>query len=316
MHDVLTGSDATVKLEFEHPAEVGLVSVIIPVGADPEGLEITLRSLQEHLPAGSFEVVVANDGADPAVAAVCARYPHVVELPLVPNRGPAAARNAAAAVTRGEILAFLDADLTVWPGWWESMQEALQSSDLACGNVEIDPRQITTFAHFYDSLVAFDVPRYVKHNHAVSGNLAIRRTALERVGGFDSRFRSGEDNEFGKRAHANGVDIRYAAQMGVYHPPRDTRAQYRKIYRVVVGRLQLAEQLPQRFGGYRLTPRLFVSLLVPPRHFLRSAVSWTDVPTSRRARVYAARYARNLYTLGAYVWVAARGADGRRHDLS
>ncbi len=315
MGEAATASDSSVELNFDEPARPGLVSIIIPVGADPEGLRITLRSIEENFPAGAFEVLVANDGADSATSAACREFPFVRELPLSPNRGPAAARNLAAQRSRGEVLAFLDADLSVWPQWWQAMQEALTQSDLACGDVQVDPDQIDTFAHYFDSLVAFDVPRYVARHHAVSGNLAIRRSALERVGGFDTRFRSGEDNEFGKRAHINGIDIRYAPQMGVYHPPRDTRAQYRKIYRVVVGRLQLASSLPDRFSGYRLTPRLVLSLLIPPRHFLRSSVSWSDIPASRRARVYLARYARNLYTLGALVWVTVRGPEGRRHDM-
>src|SRR5688572_18028130 len=98
------------------------ITVIIPVRADAEGLKITLNSLFRTAPEDqAFDIIVANDGADPLISAICAKSELVKEIKLTPNRGPGGARNEAIKQATAEIIAFLDADVEVQQGWWEAL---------------------------------------------------------------------------------------------------------------------------------------------------------------------------------------------------
>lgn len=87
------------------------ISVVIATRDRPEQLDRALRSLVLQT-FNDLEVVLVNDGgAD--TSAVTAAYADRLEirtLEFPDNRGPSAARNAAAAIARGRYVAFLDDD--------------------------------------------------------------------------------------------------------------------------------------------------------------------------------------------------------------
>ena len=89
-----------------------LVSVIVPVRNGEaflaEALESAFAQTWEQL-----EVIVVDDGSTDGSAAIAASFPGVTLLTQAPQ-GTAGARNAAVAASRGELLAFLDAD-DLWP---------------------------------------------------------------------------------------------------------------------------------------------------------------------------------------------------------
>ncbi len=86
-----------------------LVSTIIPVFNG----ETTIRRAVDSALAQDFEgqeIIVVNDGSTDSTAEVLAKYADRVRVINKPNGGAASARNAGAAVSHGEYLAFLDAD--------------------------------------------------------------------------------------------------------------------------------------------------------------------------------------------------------------
>ncbi|WPO85847.1 glycosyltransferase [Herbiconiux sp. KACC 21604] len=96
-----------------------LVSVIVVHYEQPADLARTLHALgRQSYDAALVEVIVVDDGSahPPAV-------PEGVRLVVQPDRGfrVAAARNAGAALARGEVLCFLDADTSPEPGYVEAL---------------------------------------------------------------------------------------------------------------------------------------------------------------------------------------------------
>jgi glycosyltransferase involved in cell wall biosynthesis len=77
-----------------------------------------------------LEVVVVDDGSRDATGAIAAAFPEPVRLVRQENRGVASARNRGIAESRGELIAFCDADDVLLPGHVEAL---LQVFDRAGG---------------------------------------------------------------------------------------------------------------------------------------------------------------------------------------
>jgi glycosyltransferase involved in cell wall biosynthesis len=257
---------ADTEFQFAAPQSSGLLSVVVPVRNDAEGLCRTLASLAAaRPPAGGMEIIVGNDGADPAASALAAAY-GAKDVAISSPRGSYGARNRAMAQARGEWIAFTEADATVAPGWMKAGVAAMGGSDYACGPVIIPQDAVRTAAHVYDWLNAFPVERYLRRmSFAPTVNLFVRRSAIERIGGFDPRLMSGGDVEFGTRVRAAGLRQIYSEEIRVFHPPRSYREQLRKVRRVTRGQCDLARNHPERFAEFRPNLRKMSRNLLPPR---------------------------------------------------
>ena len=75
-----------------------------------------------------LEVIVVEDGSSDDTGAILARYGDRIRVIAQTNRGPSAARNAAAVIATGEYLAFLDADDRWTPTMLERCVTALESA--------------------------------------------------------------------------------------------------------------------------------------------------------------------------------------------
>ena len=101
-----------------------VVSVIIPTYRRPEAVRTAALSALDQTWA-AVEVIVIADGPDPATrTAIEGLDPRLRYLELPENRGPAAARNAGVAASRGKWLAFLDDDDEMLPNKIEAQMSA------------------------------------------------------------------------------------------------------------------------------------------------------------------------------------------------
>jgi glycosyltransferase involved in cell wall biosynthesis len=98
--------------------------VIVPTYNRPDSLDRCLASLAlQDIGRDRFEVVVVNDGGVASPSAIVDRHRGALDVRLIEqaNAGPAAARNAGAAVARGEYLVFTDDDCLPVPTWLSTM---------------------------------------------------------------------------------------------------------------------------------------------------------------------------------------------------
>src|SRR5262249_9759059 len=122
-------------------ADTPTVSIVVPTFARPAQLRRCLDAIA-RLEAGtaSVEVGVAYDGGPEPVAGLGAPYADRVDIRLIRQSrgGPAAARNAGAAVARGVFLAFIDDDCAPAPDWLSALIRELERDDrrLLGGRVE------------------------------------------------------------------------------------------------------------------------------------------------------------------------------------
>jgi glycosyltransferase involved in cell wall biosynthesis len=198
-------------------------SIVIPTRGRSGYLEVTLASVTPQAQTAGAEVIVVSDGPDPATAATAARHgAGLVSLPA--SRGLNAARNAGVAAARGELIVFVDDDITAPAGWLAAILAGVRSAPdrdvfggpirarlegggpRACGR---EPAPITTL----------DLGGTDHDCEAVWGaNMAIRARALQRLGGFDERLSGrGDEEEWERRYAATGGRVRYLHKAGLEH---------------------------------------------------------------------------------------------------
>jgi glycosyltransferase involved in cell wall biosynthesis len=185
------------------------VSVIVPTRNRSRLLATTLRGVvcQRNV---ALEVIVVDeastDDTGAVVAAVGDRRIRVVHHDVA--RGVSAARNRGAAEACGEWVAFLDDDDLWAPDKLASQLDAARATGrdwVYTGSVIItlDGRLV----HGHPPLPPDELMAAILHRNAIPGggsNVIVRRSALQRAGPFDTRFRNTEDWEMWIRLAKQG----------------------------------------------------------------------------------------------------------------
>jgi glycosyltransferase involved in cell wall biosynthesis len=162
---------------------------------------------------GPVEILVVIDGSTDGTRAALERHDcsfplRVVEQPA--KRGQAAARNRGARVATGDILLFLDDDMICAPDLVQ--QHALllsEGADAVTGEIPI--HQDSKPSLVADRLaLAASWPRTGRASafDVYSGNLSVRKSVFDELGGFDEDLRAGEDLELGIRL-IDRFDVRH-----------------------------------------------------------------------------------------------------------
>ncbi len=186
------------------------LSVVIPHLNEPEHLTRCLRSLdRERAGSVAFEVIVVDNGSREPIDHICRAFSGVrLVLERVPGPGPA--RNRGAALAKGEIIAFIDADCVAHPGWAEAIVDAFHQPgvDVVGGDIGILPRSVRrTALEAYEGLYSYRARLFVeRHGYAATGNMAVRAEVFRRVGPFQG-LGTHEDVVWGRRAREAGCSI-------------------------------------------------------------------------------------------------------------
>ena len=263
-----------------------MISVIIPHLNQPDALEACLRSLgHQTLERSRFEVIVVDNGSEVLPETTIGRLPGAI-LAQELRPGPGLARNRGVSASRGEVLAFIDADCRAHPDWLQSALGALQNSPartILGGDVRIwrQNEQTITSVEAYESVFAYRFKLYIEqHGFSGTGNLVVRRADFEEVGPFRG-IDVAEDIDWGQRARASGFTFAYVPEMIVYHPARRS---LRELFTKWDRHIQHAVNTGGRsaLGRFRWVVRA-IAILVSP------LVDWTKVVASNRIEGPSAR---------------------------
>lgn len=189
-----------------------------------------LRACLEALQASTFaghEVIVVDDASTDDTAEV-ARAMGARVVRQEERGGPAQARNAGAAVARGDYLLFLDADVCVRPDTLAiAMERCAQdgSIDALFGSYDPAP-SAPNFLSQWRNLLHHHVHQEGREEASTfwTGCGAIKRSVFHEVRGFDPRYRrpSVEDIELGARLRRAGRRVVLDKRLQVTHLKRWT----------------------------------------------------------------------------------------------
>jgi glycosyltransferase involved in cell wall biosynthesis len=204
------------------------VSVVIPAYNPGTLLDDQLRALAQQTFAGTWEVVVADNGTtdgslDGLAGRVAGLDLRVVDASA--RSGPSYARNTGVREARGDWVALCDADDVVAPGWLEALFAARDGHDVVSGAMEtarLNPAE-SVLARGRSSLWTELRPGPCNFLPIVeSANLLVRRADFLELGGFDESMPNGEDVDFSWRAQLAGLTLGMAPDAVVHYRFRPT----------------------------------------------------------------------------------------------
>jgi len=230
-------------------------SIIVPTRNRPGYLEVALASLAPQAARAGAEVIIVDDGALAANAALAKRF-GTRYLALGEPRGLNAARNAGAAAAAGELLAFVDDDVEVHEGWLDALIAATAAHPevgVFTGPIvaRFEGRRRRVCGREGPPITSMDLgPQDRGVTRAWGANLAIRATTLWAVGPFDVHRRvwSGDEEEWEERHLAAGGRIRYVAAAGLDHRRSRADARLRALMAVAATRGREARAYDEEQG--------------------------------------------------------------------
>ncbi|MGH2729841.1 MAG: glycosyltransferase [Actinomycetota bacterium] len=218
--------------EVPFPAETDWprVSVVICCYNGEEFLSDCLDGVG-RLEYPNFEVIVVDDGSTDATARIAQKYDF--NLISTENRGLGSARNTGMAAATGEIVAYLDGDARPDPHWLHYLAATfLTTQHVGVGGPNVAPPKDGSIAECVANSPGGPVHVLLtdrEAEHIPGCNMAFRKAALEKIGGFDSRFRvAGDDVDICWRMHQEGWTVGFSPSALVWHHSRNSIRTYWK----------------------------------------------------------------------------------------
>jgi GT2 family glycosyltransferase len=233
-------------------------SIVIPTRERLSYLEVALASIAGQAAAAGAEVLVIDDAGPSAAARALAgrfgaRYePH--ERPLGLN----VARNTGIARSRGELIVFVDDDIRAGAGWIEALLGAARAhprEEVLAGRIlaRLEGSPPRSCGREQPPITTLDLgPGEARARFAWGSNMAIRRSAFERLGPFDpSLHEGGDEQEWQERRLAEdpACDALYVGEACVEHRRSPADARLRALCRAAYRRGRAARRFDARRGA-------------------------------------------------------------------
>ena len=219
-------------------------SIIVPTRLRADYLDVALASIAPQAAAAGAELLVVDDGPDEATRAAARRHgARYVEHTAA--RGLNAARNSGIAAAAADLLVFVDDDVEVRPGWLHALLAADAGADPAVGvltgpiHARFEDHRLRTCGRESPPITTQDFgPADRDVEHAWGANMALRRSAIDRLGPFDDAQPTGAGDEeaWQHRLLAAGGRIRYVAAAALDHRRAGDDARLRSLARAALTR--------------------------------------------------------------------------------
>lgn len=228
------------------------ISVIVCTYNGTATLRACLESLGK-LRYPDYEVLLIDDGSTLDIAGIARDFEYVRYV-RQEHAGLSVARNLGAALATGEIIAYTDDDCIADEDWLTYLATGFDDPQwVAAGgpNIPPPPRNRT------EAVVAAapGAPAHVlltdtEAEHLPGCNLAIRKSALNAIGGFRAQYRAaGDDVDACWRLREAGGKMRFVPGAMVWHHRRYTvRAYFRQQKGYGHAEALLMKDHPERFG--------------------------------------------------------------------
>jgi glycosyltransferase involved in cell wall biosynthesis len=191
------------------------LSFVVPAYNEETYLPACLESIlaQTEGMGDSVEIIVVNNASSDRTREVALDYPGV-RVVDEPRKGLTFARQAGFAASTGDLIANVDSDSRLTPGWVARVlatfaeEPKLVSLSGPFVYYDLTPLQLVSVQVFYAAaFMVYALNRYVLRAGSMvqGGNFVLRREALEEIGGFNLAISFyGEDTDIARRLNRVG----------------------------------------------------------------------------------------------------------------
>ena len=181
------------------------VSFVIPVKNDAKRLQSCLESIfRQNVPGVDKEIIVLDNGSTDDSVEVATRMGAVVQS--APELSVSQLRNKGAFSSKGELIAFVDADHVLAENWLMAGLEVMKEQDCGITGILCASPATTWVQRAYDRFRRRPQTR-TDVEWLGSGNMLIRKKLFLELNGLDESLETCEDVDFCQRARKNGWRI-------------------------------------------------------------------------------------------------------------
>jgi len=209
------------------------LSFVVPAYNEEAYLPACLESIlaQTRELGEPVEIIVVNNASTDRTREVALGYAGV-RVVDEPRKGLTFARQAGFAASTGELIANVDSDSRLTPGWVNQVLTAFACEEnlVALSGpfvyYDLTPRQRVSVRVFYAAaFLVYALNRWVLRAGSMvqGGNFVLRRKALEQIGGFNTAIAFyGEDTDIARRMNLVGT-VRFTFDLKMYSSARRLR---------------------------------------------------------------------------------------------
>ena len=185
------------------------ISLIICAYNEEDYIGACLDSILKNSLGKLHEIIVVDNNSTDKTKSIVEKNTEVKLVFEKEQKGPNHARQKGAEVATGDILAFIDADTLMPPGWVDILtNEFTKNPKLAALSGPFAYYDFPKWKQFLSSVYwyVFAFPTYLLVGYmAVAGNFAIRKNVFEKMGGYDTSIVFyGDDTNTARRASQFG----------------------------------------------------------------------------------------------------------------
>lgn len=177
------------------------ISVIIPTLNEEKYIDTTLFHIKKQNP---YEIIIGDSHSNDKTVRIAKKYG--AKIVYAPKGSASLGRNAGAKIAKGDVLLFLDADTIAYPNLIDVIKEDFKNRHVVgwtCKFFAFSPKwREHALVVATSNLIEFLV-KHVKP-HAAGLAMAIRKSAFERVNGFDGSMKVVDDHDMAVRVAKYG----------------------------------------------------------------------------------------------------------------
>lgn len=188
---------------MNEPAENNVITFVIPVLNREHFIGQCLAHITNEKNPDDKIVVVDNGSTDRTVE--IANQHESVTVLSAPDATIAGLRNLGATYANGNILAFIDSDCLLCPGWRDAVVDTIARENVAAVGSTCD---IPEDAGWIEQAWQSARPVSISQVHFInSANLVVRTDAFLKIDGFDENLVTDEDTDLGNRLTLAGYKL-------------------------------------------------------------------------------------------------------------
>lgn len=206
------------------------LSFVVPAYNEEAYLPACLESILAQTKGlrDEIEIIVVNNASTDRTREVALSFPGV-RVVDEPQKGLTFARQAGFAASKGELIANVDSDSRLTPGWLQTVLKSFASQPKLVAlsgpfiYYDLTPRQRVSVRLFYAiAFLVYALNRYILRAGSMvqGGNFVLRRSALEQIGGFNTSIAFyGEDTDIARRMNQIG-EVKFTFDLKMFSSAR------------------------------------------------------------------------------------------------